>query len=162
MSEAAGVPRLDLFRQRVADARTTIRLTVAVLVRNQAGQVLLEKRRDCGLWGMPGGRVEPGESVRDAAVREIREETGLAIRVLGLRGVYSEPADRIVSFPDNVVQSVDILVDAVVMSGTLTLSDESEAMVFFDPAAFPAQQDIIPPARRILRDIAAGVAGVLA
>lgn len=156
------VTRHNLFAQATADARTTIRLTVAVVVRNDEGGVLLEKRRDCGLWGMPGGRLEPGESVSAAAIREIFEETGYAIRVRRLLGVYSEPADRIISFPDNVVQSVDVLVEAEIVSGTLTLSDESEAMTFFRPGAFPAESEIIPPARRILRDVIAGAHGVLA
>lgn len=162
MSERGEPGRHDLFAQAVADDRTTIRLTVAVLLRDADGGILLEKRRDCGLWGMPGGRLEPGESLRDAAVREIREETGYTIRVLGLLGVYSEPAERIISFPDNVVQSVDVLVEAEIVSGTLTLSDESEAMVFFRPSTLPAESEIIPPARRIVRDVFAGARGVLA
>lgn len=157
-----GPGRFDLFQQAVADARTTIRLTVAVLLRNDDGHVLLEKRRDCGLWGMPGGRLEPGESISDAAVREIFEETGLAVRVTGLRGVYSEPRDRIITFPDNVVQSVDVLVEAAILSGTLRISEESEAMQFFPPDALPPEAEQIPPARRILRDIAGGATGVLA
>jgi 8-oxo-dGTP diphosphatase len=43
------------------------------------------------LWTTPGGRVEPGESPIDAAVREADEETGLAIEVTGFLGVYSKP-----------------------------------------------------------------------
>jgi 8-oxo-dGTP pyrophosphatase MutT (NUDIX family) len=162
MSDAMALPPGDLFRQAVADARTTIRLTVAVLLRNREGHLLLEKRRDCGLWGMPGGRVEPGESISDAAVREVFEETGFTIRVIGLRGVYSEPAGRIVSYPDNVVQIVDVLVEAVIVTGTLRLSDESEQMTFFAPDVLPPDAELIPPARRIVRDILAGAIGVLA
>ncbi len=55
---------------------TAIKLGVAVLVEDEAGAVLLELRRDCGLWGLVGGRVEPGESVSVAAIRETQEETG--------------------------------------------------------------------------------------
>lgn len=58
-----------------------VRPTVAVLALvERAGQVLLVRRAnppDQGLWGFPGGRVEPGEAYLDAALRELHEETGL-------------------------------------------------------------------------------------
>jgi len=80
---------------------TVIKLGVSVLVEDAAGAVLLELRRDCGLWGCVGGRVEPGESVSAAAIRETQEETGLEVALTGLQGIYSEPQDRIVTYDDN-------------------------------------------------------------
>jgi ADP-ribose pyrophosphatase YjhB (NUDIX family) len=49
-----------------------------------------------GLWTFPGGFVDLGESVEEAAVREAREEVGIDVRIDGLHGVYSRPADRVV------------------------------------------------------------------
>ena len=52
------------------------------------GQLLLIKRHDDGLWAVPGGMVEVGETLTNAALRELREETGLAGTVTGLLGVF--------------------------------------------------------------------------
>ena len=54
------------------------------VVRDDAGRVLLVLRANepsRGLWSIPGGRIEPGETPRDAAAREVREETGLDVEV---------------------------------------------------------------------------------
>ena len=53
--------------------------------------VLLPKRHDCGVWCLPGGYVDDGESVAQAAVREAHEETGLQVQLTCLVGVYSLP-----------------------------------------------------------------------
>ena len=97
-----------------------VRVGVGVIVRGPEETILLEKRRDCGWWGLPGGQVEPGESLVVAALREVLEETGLAVEVTHLIGVYSDPGGRIVTYPDNgdVVQLIDVVVGARVLSGS--------------------------------------------
>ena len=79
-----------------ATKATQIRPAVAAVIHNGDGRILLQRRSDNGLWGLPGGSVEIGESVRDAIVREVREETGLTVEVLRLIGVYSDPRIQIV------------------------------------------------------------------
>jgi 8-oxo-dGTP pyrophosphatase MutT (NUDIX family) len=64
-----------------------IRPGVAAVIFDE-GRVLLQRRDDTGRWGLPGGGVEPGESVRQALIREVREETGLEVEPLRLIGVY--------------------------------------------------------------------------
>ncbi len=148
-----------MYSKKAADANTRVRVGVGVVVRDQRGWILLEKRSDCGLWGLPGGRIEPGESVVEAAVREVKEETGLAVAISNLLGVYSEPADRIVTFPDNVVHLVDVLLEATIVSGELSCSSESEELQFFKPSALPSESDIVPPARVPLQDFLKGNLG---
>ncbi len=150
-----------MYAKHAADANTRIRLSVGVFVRNSSGQILLEKRNDNGMWGLPGGNLEPGESIADAAVREVREETGLTIRLTRLIGVYSEPEDRIVTYPDNgdVVHRIDVIVEAMIVSGELTASSESEALQFFELSDLP--KEICPPARAPVADYLHGLTGMI-
>ena len=48
---------------------------------NEKGEVLLQKRTDCNKWGFPGGALELGETPQMAAKREVKEETGLDVKV---------------------------------------------------------------------------------
>ena len=61
---------------------------VAVAVLNEKGEILLQKRMG-GLWGVPGGFVELGESTEEAGRREVLEETGIEIGKLDLVNVFS-------------------------------------------------------------------------
>ena len=149
----------QMYARRTADANTKVRAGTAVVVTDQYGRILLEKRSDCGLWGLPGGRIEPGESIVSAAVREVKEETGLVVEIGRILGVYSGPEDRIVTFPDNVIQLVDILLEARIVSGELMCSEESEKLQFFNPEDLPG--DIVPPARAPLQDFVNEQRGVI-
>jgi len=148
-----------MYRRRKADRDTVVRAGVGVIIRDQSGKILLEKRSDCGLWGIPGGRIEPGESVERTAVREIREETGLTVRVTRLFGVYSGSRARLVTFPERVVQLVDSMVEAEIVRGTLKCSHESEELAFFPLSRLP--KDIVPPAMEVLSDLRKGLKRVL-
>jgi 8-oxo-dGTP pyrophosphatase MutT (NUDIX family) len=150
-----------MFARKTADSDTRVRAGVGVFVRDNAGNILLEKRRDCGLWGLPGGRIDPGESISEAAVREVKEETGFDICITRFIGVYSEPLDRIVTYPDNgdVVQLIDIIIEAAIVSGSLAVSQESFDVRFFNREDLPA--DIAPPALVPIQDYFEGMIGVL-
>jgi 8-oxo-dGTP pyrophosphatase MutT (NUDIX family) len=71
--------------------RPLVLVSAGVLAFNARGWLLLHRRTDDGNWDMPGGCLEPGETLEEAARREVREETGLAIGALTLLRVFSGP-----------------------------------------------------------------------
>ncbi|SNS17092.1 ADP-ribose pyrophosphatase YjhB, NUDIX family [Anaerovirgula multivorans] len=75
---------------------------VAIIIFDKDKKVLLQKRADVGLWGIPSGHVEPGESVTEAAIREVKEETGLSICITRLIGVYSDPKSQVFKYPNGI------------------------------------------------------------
>ena len=103
----------------------------AVTFNSQHEKVLLTQRRDNGLWCLPGGQMEPGESAGECCEREVLEETGLMVRPLRLIGVYSN-RDQLVIYPDgNQVQFVVLSFEAQVTGGELSLSNETIDAGFF-------------------------------
>lgn len=129
---------------------------VAAVVFDGSGRVLLGRRADNGLWGLPSGKVEPTESVTEAARREVEEETGLRVEVERLVGVYSEPESQTFSYPTGeVVQFVTSCFLCRVVGGTLG-PDGVEALdvSFFDPERLPA--DLLPMHPRWLSDALTG------
>lgn len=106
----------------------------AVIFDESREKVLLTKRSDNGLWCLPGGKMEPGESVEECCAREVFEETGLEVRTRRLIGVYSNH-DLLVIYPDgNKVQIVVLSFEAEITGGKLGLSDETTDAGFYAPA----------------------------
>ncbi|MGH2350954.1 MAG: NUDIX domain-containing protein [Chloroflexota bacterium] len=123
--------------------------TVAVI---RDGQVLPQQRKDSGTWCLPGGAVEAGESLAQAAVREVLEETGLIVRLTRLVGVYSQPKWRAGG-------GHDILFAADPVGGRLRPSpDESLDASFFNVEALP--EPLLWWHQRQLLDALAGASGV--
>lgn len=107
-------------------ARGKIRLGCSAVIFDESHEkVLLTRRADNGLWCLPSGGMESGESVEETVIRETQEETGLTIRVLRLIGVYSDPNALIVYDEHTAVQIVALSFEAEVMSGEPGLSDET-------------------------------------
>ena len=114
---------------------------VGAVVLNDEGQILLEKRQDCGLWGLLGGKMDVGESLLEGLHREIFEESGLKVKVLHLLGIYSG-ADRVVTYLDNgdVAQLLDMIFVVQPMSKELSISEESLELKYFSPDQLPFEQ----------------------
>jgi 8-oxo-dGTP pyrophosphatase MutT (NUDIX family) len=93
--------------------------------------VLLQCRGDDGTWGFPGGAVELGESAAEAAVREVREETGLLVQVTGLLGVYTKYQHR---YPNgDVVQPFTTFLRCAAIGGGLHVDGEETTALRYVP-----------------------------
>jgi len=113
----------------------SIRLGCSAVIFDETRQkVLLTQRADNGLWCLPSGGVDPGESVEETVMREVFEETGLDIRVVRLTGVYSDPNIMVMYQDGNKVQIVALNFEGEIIGGQMILSDETTDIGYFDIA----------------------------
>ena len=130
-------------------SRPIIMVGAAILITDHLGQVLLHQRSDNGLWGIPGGAMEPGESVEATARREAWEETGLEVRSMKLFGVFSGP-EFFYEYPNgDQVHNVTVAFSCSAYHGILTLNSEGTCLRFFHPEEIHLSQ-VSPPVRTIL------------
>lgn len=130
---------------------TELGLSVSAMVWRE-GALLLMRRSDNGHWGLPGGFVEVGESVAEAARREVAEETGWEVELGELIGVYSDPATQVVDYSgkkgrkkgagpdgdDRRIQVVNLCFHAEAKTpGEPTTPEETLEMGFFETQALP-------------------------
>ncbi|HEY3512286.1 NUDIX domain-containing protein [Kribbella sp. NPDC051137] len=102
-------------------------------------RVLLQERSDDQTWCIPGGAVEPGERLEDAARRELREETGLVAGELTLLSARSGPECFLVYPNGDQCQVISLTYRAESWSGHLELTDpETTDLRFYDPLELPA------------------------
>lgn len=109
----------------------TPKLMVDVVIPAERGVVLIRRAAEPfkGRWALPGGFVEVGETVEEAADREAAEETGLAVEVARLVGVYSDP-ER-----DPRGHNVSVAFLARVLSGELAASSDAAEVAVLDPSS---------------------------
>lgn len=103
---------------------------VGAVIRDGAGRLLLIKRGHepgAGLWSLPGGRIEPGETDEQAVVREIAEETGLVVTCGSLLGTATLPGAS-----GAIIEVRDYR--AVVTGGDLAAGDDAADARWVEPA----------------------------
>ena len=108
------------------------RLSVHAVITDAENRVLLLKATyGDEAWGLPGGALDPGETIHQGLVRECGEELGVEVRVVCLSGVYSHSAVRSHAF---------IFRCELPEGATIRLSDEHSEYRFQHPAALPPVQ----------------------
>ncbi|MEI6446778.1 MAG: NUDIX hydrolase [Actinomycetes bacterium] len=116
----------------------------AALTETRDGRIILLRRGfepGKGLWTIPGGFVDLGESVEDAARREAMEELRIEIELTGLIGVYSKPDDRVV-----------LIVHSAVTDDEPRLTEEATEIAIVAPDAIPWSELAFWSTEQALRD----------
>lgn len=132
----------------------------SVLLENEKGEILLQKRRDNGCWAPPGGAMELGETAENAARREAWEEAGVVAGEMRLLGVYTGE-DRYIYYPNGDVCYCTLITFVCRDYVGNPMQDTEEAIEhrFFPRDGLP---DILNRCdERSIRDWAAGVTGVV-
>ncbi|NXY98680.1 NUDIX domain-containing protein [Streptomyces sp. BR123] len=127
------MPRRDYEDDPDAPKATSLVPAASAVVVDGEGRVLLQRRTDNGMWALPGGKMELGESVAECAARETWEETGIRVEVTGIVGTYSNPGHVFAYDDGEVRQEFSVCLLARPTGGTLRTSDESLEVAWFAP-----------------------------
>ncbi|MEO3829100.1 NUDIX domain-containing protein [Actinomadura sp. B10D3] len=118
--------RIDYYDDPNAPQANSLVPSVNVVVENDKGEILMIRRTDNDNWALPGGAIDLGESVTQAAIRETIEETGIEVEITGLVGIYSDPKHVIHYTSNNEVrQEFSVVLTARPVAGDPTPSYES-------------------------------------
>ena len=126
--------RRDYLNDPEAPAANSLVPAASVVVTDDAGRILLQRRTDNDMWALPGGAMELGESIADCARREALEETGLTVEILSIVGLYTDPGHVFAYDDGEVRQEFSICFHARVLGGEIQVSSESHEVQFFEPA----------------------------
>ncbi|WP_395292983.1 NUDIX domain-containing protein [Kitasatospora hibisci] len=128
------MPRRDYEDDPNAPRPNSLVPAASVVVVDDAGRVLLQRRTDNGMWALPGGVMELGESLGDCGIRETCEETGIRVEITGVVGTYTNPGHVFAYDDGEVRQEFSICLLGRPVGGELRVSDESHEVAWFKPA----------------------------
>jgi ADP-ribose pyrophosphatase YjhB (NUDIX family) len=122
--------RKDYYRDPSAPTANSIVVAVTAFVLDDADRVLMIRRTDSGLYAIPGGQQEIGETISQTVTREVKEETGIDIEPMQVTGIYTDP-DHVIAFSDGEVrQEFSICFAARMVGGQRRTSDESSEVLW--------------------------------
>ncbi|MEV7087751.1 NUDIX domain-containing protein [Streptomyces sp. NPDC093085] len=143
--------RRDYENDPDAPAANSLVPAASAVVVDDAGRVLLQRRVDNGMWALPGGAMNIGESLPECAARETREETGINIEITGIVGTYTNP-HHVFAYDDGEVrQEFSVCFLGRPVSGQLAASEESTDVRWFKPEDVDALP-MVPSIRNRLDD----------
>ncbi|MFI9814001.1 NUDIX hydrolase [Saccharothrix variisporea] len=138
--------RTDYLNDPNAPKPNSIRVAVSAIVQDPTGRLLMIRRTDNDKYAIPGGGQDVGETLAQAVVREVEEETGIHVEVTGLVGLYSNP-NHVIAYDDGEVrQEFSICFRAQPIGGELRTSNESKEVLWVEPNRLP-DLDIHPSIR---------------
>jgi len=118
--------RIDYYDDPNAPKGNSLVPSVNIIITNAEGDILLIRRSDNDNLAVPGGAIDLGESLTEAAIRETREETGITCEITGLVGIYTDPK-HVILYTSNgeARQEFSIVLTARAKSGEPACSDET-------------------------------------
>jgi ADP-ribose pyrophosphatase YjhB (NUDIX family) len=130
--------RIDYYDDPHGPEANSLVPSVNVVVVNDAGEILMIRRSDNDNWAVPGGAIDLGESVSQAAVRETHEESGIECEITGIVGIYSDPK-HVILYTSNgeVRQEFSIVLTARPLSGQPTPSNETSEVRWVPASTVP-------------------------
>lgn len=124
--------------RRAMGPELLISVGAGAIIRNSRGEVLIMQRADDGSWDIPTGSAEPGETPVEVCQREVREETGLDVRVTGIAGVVGGRLFRHEYSNGDRIEGWAAIFDCEVTGGRLrSLDGEASAFRYVDPDDMP-------------------------
>ncbi|GAA3344923.1 hypothetical protein GCM10020358_50070 [Amorphoplanes nipponensis] len=140
-------------RTLAGDERVLISVGAHGLVRDPRGRILLIQRSDDRTWALPGGTMELGETLRECAIREVREEAGLRAHEVTPFGLYTRARDWFPNPYGHTYQYISLMCRVDRYDGELArTTDESVDAGWFDPGELPEHTGSL--VLRALRDLA--------
>jgi 8-oxo-dGTP pyrophosphatase MutT (NUDIX family) len=128
------VGRTEFWNDPVAPQANTLVPACGTITVDEAGRILMQRRRDTSQWALPMGKMEIGETPTQCAVRETEEETGVTVEPVGLLGIYSDPG-HIVAYSDGeICQEYEIILTARPVKGQPTVNDEASDVRWVAPS----------------------------
>jgi mutator protein MutT len=116
---------------------TLLTIGCGAIIEDDEGRILLQRRADGAVWGIPGGIMEIGETFEQCVTREVEEETNLHVSKLELFGLYSGE-NAFASYPNgDKVYSIQIIFKVNHFEGKLQRNSESIDLQFFSKEELP-------------------------
>lgn len=138
--------RIDYIDDPRAPKANSVVPSVVAIVQDDQGRVLMIHKTDNDKWALPGGGHEIGESISDAVVREVKEETGYDVEVETLTGTYTNPG-HVMAYDDGEVrQQFSLAFKARLTGGSARTSSESSEVCWLTAGEIAAL-DVHPSMR---------------